>query len=198
MILIRQAAPLPSSVRMENRDCSLEPISRGWGRGVLSGIFWLWWGVVTSCLSATLPSLPLLPGSLRPVQVTVFGFIFCRARLSPGRGGGREQRRGEGIALSAQSRAPPLLPSLARLPPSSRETSPWAQWGPRPPWDLLCWGTSRPFSPYPFSFRPAAKHQSQKGPGDRAEPRLLFTHGETEARRKDPSAQGHSTHGPPQ
>lgn len=119
--------------------------------------------MVTSYLSATLPSLPLLPGSLRPVQVTVFGFIFCWARLSPGRGGGREQRRGEGTALSAQSRAPLLLPSLAWLPPSSGETGPWAQWGPRPLRDVLPWGTNRPFSPHRFSFCPAASFFSHMG-----------------------------------
>lgn len=84
-------------------------------------------------------SLPLLSGSLRPVQVTVFGFIFCWARLSPGRGGGREKRRGEGTALSAQSQAPLLLPSWSRLPPFPGGTSSWAQWGPRPRWDLLPW-----------------------------------------------------------
>ena len=94
-------------------------------------------------ISSIFASLPLRPGSLRPVQVTVFGFIFCRARLSPGRGGvGREEGRRNSFVSTIL--APLLLPSLARLPPSSGGTSPWGQWGPRTLWDLLPWGrTSR-------------------------------------------------------
>lgn len=94
-------------------------------------------------ISSILASLSLRPGSLRPVQVTAFEFIFCRARLSPWRGGvGREEGRRNSFVSTIL--APLLLPSLVRLPPSSGGTSPWGQWGPGPLWDLLPWGrTSR-------------------------------------------------------
>lgn len=57
---------------------------------------------------------------------------------------------------------------------------------------------SSPGAEIGLSTLPAAEPQSQKGLGAQAEPWFLCTHGETEARRKDLIAQGHSTHGPPQ
>lgn len=140
----------------------MESTQRLGGEGLRSGTWLLETGGHRPPLRH--PSFPVAPPwEPRLVQVIVFGFIFCWARLSLGRGGGREKRRGEGTALSAQSPEPLLLPSLAWLPPSSGGTSLWAQWGPDP------WGTSslqagpagrnRPL-PSPLPFHPA---ESQKG-----------------------------------
>lgn len=75
--------PVPFEPNMEEAS-DLEPLAFESGRQV------------AGCVSSHLPSLLLLPGSLRPVQVTVFGFIFCWAWPSPGRGGvGREGGRKE-------------------------------------------------------------------------------------------------------
>ena len=81
-------------------------VDRAWGggEGIRSGTLGFW-GVGGHRLLLLHSSFPVAPPwEPQPVQVTVFGFIFCWARLSPGRGGGREKRRGEGTALSAQSR----------------------------------------------------------------------------------------------
>lgn len=51
---------------------------------------------------------------------------FLLGSAVPGEGRGQGAKKGRGAAVSAQSRAPLLLPSLARLPPSSRGTSRWA------------------------------------------------------------------------
>lgn len=121
---------------------------RAWGRWavITSGTLGFWGlGVRTGCLSSNLASLPLLPGSLRPVQVTDFGFIFCWARLSPGRGGDREKRRGEGTALSAQSWVPLLCLPWPGCHPLPEGPVPAHNGGPDPLWDLLLRGrTSRP------------------------------------------------------
>ena len=84
IVPIKQVAP--HNVREGEWMELLEPLCWGQGRN-RSGTLELSGRVGTGYLSFILASLLLLPGSLRPVQVTVFGFIFCWARLSPGRGG---------------------------------------------------------------------------------------------------------------
>lgn len=150
MTPVKQGAPLVHSVRIGSR-WDLFPLRELWGVGkrgqtrhpLALEVFWRW-GVVTGCLSATLPSLPLLPGSLRPPQVTVFGFIFCWARLSLGRGGGREQRRGEerlcqhNLGRLCSCPPWPVCHPLPEGPVAGHNRAP------APPWDFLPWGQNRP------------------------------------------------------
>lgn len=168
IVPIKQVAPVPPGV---TEGEWMEPLPWSPSVCVLQGdqirhpLAFVGGGI--GCLSSILPSLPLLPGSLRPVQVTVFGFIFCWARLSPGRGGGRERRRGGGTAISAQSQ------SLCSCPPWPG-CHPLLE-GPVPgdSGDLDPCGTSspgagqqvqnRPSSPCPSSIHPATEHQREKG-----------------------------------
>lgn len=166
-------------------------VAKSWGRWavITSGTLGFWGlGVGTGCLSSTLASLRLLSGSLRPVQVTDFGFIFCWARLSPGRGGGREKRRGERTALSAQSWVPLLCLPWPSCHPLREGPVPGHNGGSDPLWDLPWGRTSRPgigFStPHLFSICPTTEHQGQKGLRAEADPWLCVTDGNTEARRK--------------
>lgn len=123
MTPVKQGAPLVHSVRIGSR-WDLFPLRELWGVGkrgqtrhpLALEVFWRW-GVVTGCLSATLPSLPLLPGSLRPPQVTSLGLFF--AGLGCPRGGegagSKEGERSGCVSTISGASAPALLGLAATL-----------------------------------------------------------------------------------
>lgn len=153
----------------------------------------------TGCLSSTLPPCLSSLGALGLSRSPSLGLFFAGLGCPPG-GAGVGRKGGEKEQLCQHN--PRRLCSCPPGPgchPFLEGPVPGHNGDPGPG------GTSSPGTgpagqyrllyPHSFSICPAAEHLSQKGLRADADPWFHFTDRETEARRKDLAAQGHSTQG---